>query len=63
MEGRVIPRDWREKEPYMSFKDLQPKIDYIFREECQEHVPCIRLECERCSVHVAWANALFAAAS
>ncbi len=39
----------------MSVKDLQPKIDYIFCDECQEHVPCVRLEpgvwevqCPRC---------------
>ncbi len=39
----------------MDSTDLQPRMDYIFCDECQEHIPCLRLEpgvwevqCPRC---------------
>jgi hypothetical protein len=39
----------------MPAKDLQPKVDYFYCDDCKEHVPCIRLEpgvwevqCARC---------------
>ncbi len=39
----------------MKVLELQPNIDYFYCEECQKHVPCVRLEagvwevqCPRC---------------
>ncbi len=47
--------EFEEGDPSLILNDLRPGVDYFFCEECQKHVPCIRLEpgvwevqCARC---------------
>jgi len=51
----VNRNEWEEGDPSLILSEMRPGVDYFYCEDCQKHVPCIRLEpgvwevqCARC---------------